>query len=55
VPDLIARGGGDLAEARGLVVLAVLLLRLAWTAGEVLLAVTLFPLRPRRGVVACPN
>jgi uncharacterized membrane protein YbhN (UPF0104 family) len=55
VPDLIARGGLDLATARAVVVLAVLLLRLAWTAGEVLLAATLYPLRPRRGVVACPN
>jgi uncharacterized membrane protein YbhN (UPF0104 family) len=44
-PDLMARGNLTPGEARGKVVLAVLLLRLAWTVAEVVISAVLYQIR----------
>lgn len=46
-PELETLLAADPVEARGLAVLAVLVLRLAWTAAEMLTAAVVYPLRPR--------
>jgi hypothetical protein len=46
-PELETLLGADAAGARGLAVLAVLVLRLAWTAAEMVMAAVAYPLRPR--------
>jgi uncharacterized membrane protein YbhN (UPF0104 family) len=46
-PELVGVGSMDREAARGIVVLAVLVLRLVWTASELLMAALLYPLRLR--------
>jgi uncharacterized membrane protein YbhN (UPF0104 family) len=49
-PELASLGGMDAGEARGTAALTVLLLRLVWTAAEVLVAGLLYPIRQGPGV-----